>query len=480
MGDSGRYDLVVIGGGTAGLVSAAGAAAVGARVALVERDRMGGDCLNTGCVPSKAFIRSARAAADARRSGAFGVTGAEDAGVDFPAVVARMRRLRDSLGEHDSVRRFADDLGVEVILAEGRFTGRDRVDAAGRTLRFRKAAICTGARAALPPVAGLADAGCLTNETVFDLEALPARLLVIGAGPVGCELAQAFARFGSRVTLVTRGLTLLPKEDPDASRILREAFARDGIEVVAGGRIEGVRKEGEGVVATVALDGVRREIRADRVLAGVGRLPNVEGLGLEAAGVAWEAGAGVKVDDRLRTSNHDVYAAGDVCSLRRYTHVADAHARILVGNALFPGWSKVSALIVPRCTYTDPEVAHVGLSEAEAAARGIATTVLTVPMADVDRAVLDGETGGFARVILGKGSDRILGATVVAAHAGEMIGEMALAVTARLGLSAVGRTIHPYPTQSEAFRKLADAYNRSRLTPAVARILAGWLRWRRG
>jgi pyruvate/2-oxoglutarate dehydrogenase complex dihydrolipoamide dehydrogenase (E3) component len=479
-GNRGRYNLVVVGAGTAGLVTAAAAAGLGARVALVERRLMGGDCLNFGCVPSKALVRSARAAHDARTGGAFGVRGPEAAAFDFPAAMERMRRLRDELAVHDSVERFRDELGVDVFTGEGRFIGRDRVEVDGTRLDFHRAAICTGARPVVPAVPGLDGAGYLTNETVFSLARLPDRLAVIGAGPVGCELAQAFARFGSRVTLIGSRPQLLPREEPDAAAILAAAFARDGIDVRLDARLLSAARDGADRVLAIAQGGARTELRVDEILVAAGRDPVVDGLGLEAAGIRFDARRGVEVDDFLRTTNRAVFAAGDVCSSHRFTHVADAQARILVANALFPGRRRMSSSVVPWCTYTDPEVAHAGLSADEAGKRGIRTDALTMPMSAVDRAVLDGETDGFARVFLKKGTDTILGATIVARHAGEMIGELSLAISAGLPLSAVGNTIHPYPTQAEAIRKLADLRNRSRLTPRIAKLLALWMRWRRG
>ena len=475
---SGRYNLVVIGGGTAGLVCAAGAAGLGAKVALVERDLLGGDCLNVGCVPSKGLIRASRAIFDARTSGRFGVRGLDDLQADFPAAMERMRRLRADISAHDSAGRFRDELGVDVYLGEGKFVAHDTIEVAGRKLLFSKGALCTGARAAVPPIPGLDQAGYLTNETVFSLTTLPQRLAVIGSGPVCCELAQAFARFGSRVTIIERGAQILGREDRDAAGILQECFLRDGIHLELAAKIIAVETDGPEKRLRLERDGSYFEVVADSILVGIGRAPNLEGLDLETAGIAYDK-QGVKVSDTLQTSNPRVYAAGDICSAYKFTHMADAQARILIANALFKGRQKNSGLTVPWCTYTDPEIAHVGMYEKDAAARGIEVTTFTVPFADLDRAVLDGETEGFARVHLEKGKDRILGATIVARHAGEMINELSLAIGSGLGLSAIGRTIHPYPTQGEAIRKLADAYNRTRLTPLVKRILSFWLNWQR-
>ena len=475
---AGRYNLVVIGAGTAGLVTAAGAAGLGARVALVERGLMGGDCLNVGCVPSKGLIRAGRAVADVRGAGEFGVRVPSGTSADFGAVMDRMRRLRAKISRVDSAARFRG-LGVDVFFGAARFSGPDTVDVAGVTLRFKKAVIATGARAAEPPIPGLAEAGYLTNETVFSLTELPRRLAVIGGGPIGCELAQAFARFGAQVSLLQGGGQILPREDPDVAEHVARALSLDGVDLRLGTRIERIERAGEERVIHVTSGGAAARLAADAILVGVGRAPNVEGLGLEDVGVAHDTRAGVTVDDRLRTTNPRIYAAGDVCSAHKFTHNSDAQARIVIQNALFLGRARTSALTLPWCTYTDPEVAHVGLSEREAAARGIAVRTFVQELADVDRAVLDGEAEGFVKVHVRAGTDRILGATIVARHAGEMLPELTLAIATGTGLGRIARVIHAYPTQAEAIRKLGDAYNRTRLTPRVKRLFARWLAWTR-
>lgn len=474
---SGRYNLVVIGGGTAGLVTAAGAAGLGAKVALIERHLLGGDCLNVGCVPSKALLRSARAAAAVREAGAFGVRVEGDATVDFPAVMTRLRRLRADLSPHDSAARFRE-LGVEVYLGDGRFTGADTIEVGGRTLHFARAAIATGARAAAPDIPGLASVPYLTNETVFSLTELPRRLAVIGAGPIGCELAQGFARFGAQVVLIESAAGILPREDREAAAVLRAALERDGVRILRDGRDLSVARGDGGIRWQLATAGREQEGIADALLVAVGRAPNVEGLGLEAAGVAYDR-KGVRVDERLRTTNPKIYACGDVCSRFKFTHAADFMARIVIQNALFGGRRRVSELVIPWCTYTAPEVAQVGLTVEQARADGIAIDTFTLPLDRVDRAILDGEENGFVRVHVRRGTDRIVGATVVAAHAGDLIGELSLAMTAKIGLRGIGAAIHPYPTQAEAIRKLGDLYGRTRLTPFVKRLFRGWLAWRR-
>jgi pyruvate/2-oxoglutarate dehydrogenase complex dihydrolipoamide dehydrogenase (E3) component len=472
---SGTYDLLVVGAGTAGLVSAAGGAGLGARVALVERHLLGGDCLNVGCVPSKAVIAAARVAATARHAAPFGVR-VDGADADFAAVMARMRRLRAGMAPNDGAPRFAG-LGVDVYFGAARFTGPRTLEVDGRRIAFKRAVIATGARAATPPIPGIAEAGYLTNETVFSLTERPARLVVIGAGPIGCELAQAFQRLGSRVTLVERVARILEREEPDAAAVVDRRLRADGVEIVTGAGVARAERRGGDRVVVVEAGGTTREIACDAILVGVGRAPNVEDLGLEAAGVAYDR-QGITVDDHLRTTNSRIWAAGDVASRFQFTHVADAHARIVLANALFAGRRKVSALHIPACTYTSPELARVGLSAAEAAARGVAIDTITIPLREVDRAVLDGEDDGLFRVHLRRGSDRIVGATLVAAHAGDTISEVTLAMGARVGLGRIANVIHPYPTVAEAIRKAGDAYNRTRLTPRVKRLMKLWLRIR--
>lgn len=471
------YNLVVIGGGPAGLVTAAGAAGLGAKVALVEKSLLGGDCLNLGCVPSKTLIRSGRALHNARQAGPLGILGGTDLQADFAAVMARLQKIRAGLSDHDSARRFSEELGVDVFLGQGRFCSPDQLQVGEQILRFKKAAICTGARAAAPPIPGLEEAGFLTNETIFSLSELPPRLAVFGAGPIGCELAQALSRLGSEVTILEYGPRLLPREDQDAAAIVHQTFAAEGIQLRFNVRTQQVERQGTERIITYEDNGHSSQLAVDQVLVGIGRAPNVEDLDLEKAGVDYHLQAGVKVNDRLQTSNPRIFAAGDVCSLYKFTHTADAQARIVIANALFMGRQRNSRLVIPWATYTSPEIAHIGMYEKEARDQGYQVNTLTVPLADTDRARIDGEMAGFARVHLKKGSDKILGATIVAQHAGEMIGEMALAVTNGIGLSAIGRTLHPYPTQAEVMKKLADAYNRSRLTPRLQKLLGLWLRW---
>jgi pyruvate/2-oxoglutarate dehydrogenase complex dihydrolipoamide dehydrogenase (E3) component len=480
---AGKYNLVVVGAGTAGLVTAAIAAALGARVALVERHLMGGDCLNVGCVPSKGMIRASRAWAEVRRAAEFGVGIPGEVRYDFGASMSRMRKLRARISYTDSARRYRQ-MGVDVFIGDGRFAAPDAVEVSGKRLRFAKAAICTGARAAAPSIPGLAEAGYLTNETVFELTELPSRMAVIGGGPIGCELAQAFARFGSRVCLFERTGHVLPREDADAAGIVQERMKKDGVCFFFESKITQIEIRGNEKVIYHEANGERREIIADEILVGVGRSPNVEGLGLDVAGVEYDLREGVKVNARLQTTNRRIFAAGDICFPFKFTHTADALAQIVVQNALFPhplglGYAGTDSLVVPWCTYTDPEIAHVGMCEADAMAGGIAVETFTCNLEEVDRAVLDGEEEGFARVHVRKGTDRILGATLVAAHAGEMIGEFTLAMRAGLGLGSIARTIHPYPTQAEALKKVANAWRKTTLTGKKKKILDRWFAWTR-
>ncbi len=483
----GRYNLVVLGAGTAGLVTAAIASALGARVALIEKHLMGGDCLNVGCVPSKAVIAASRAWAAVRDGSAFGISGTEAVRYDFGAAMERMRELRARISYTDSAHRYTK-LGVDVFIGEGRFTGSDTVEvtsgAGNRTLRFGKAAICTGARAAAPPTRGLKEAGYLTNETVFSLTGLPRRLAVVGAGPIGCELAQAFARFGSQVHLIEALHGVLPKEDRDAAELVSASMQRDGVRLLCCGKELTVNKAGGGKRLTVDSHGRHYDITVDEILVGVGRAPNVEGLGLETAGVAYDTQRGVKVNDRLQTTTPNIFAAGDVCSPLQFTHAADAMAQIVIQNALFPhpfglGYATTTSLTIPWTTYTEPEVAHVGMYEAEAKSRGIEVDTFTYHLNEVDRAILDGEERGFARVHVKKGTDKILGATVVAARAGDLISEFTLAMRSGLGLSAIAGTIYPYPTQAEVVKKVAYAWRKSTFTERKRRILKRWFAWAR-
>lgn len=454
-----RYDLVVIGGGTAGLVSAVGAAGLGARVALVERDLLGGDCLNTGCVPSKALIAASRAWHTVRNGEEMGTAPPIGTG-DFSRAMERVRRLRADIAPNDGAPRL-QGLGIDVFLGSARFVAADAVEVDGARLAFKRAVIATGARAAAPPIPGLAEAGYLTHETIFSLTQLPRRLSIIGAGPIGCELAQAFGRLGSQVTVFDVMPRVLPHEDADAAALVADVLRRESVRLELGGQIEDVQAKGPVRVIRFGRD---ERIAADEVLVAAGRVPNVDGLGLEAAGIEHD-GKGVKVDDHLRTTNPRVYACGDVASPVQFTHAADAQARLVLRNAFFFGKGKLSELLIPSCTFTSPEVAHVGLQPAAAEEQGHKVQTIRVDMAEVDRARLDGTTDGFLKLHVKARSDKLLGATAVGARAGDLIGELCVAMRGGVGLKTLADTVHPYPTESEVVKKAADAWNRTRLTP---------------
>jgi pyruvate/2-oxoglutarate dehydrogenase complex dihydrolipoamide dehydrogenase (E3) component len=452
-------------------------------VALVERGLLGGDCLIAGCVPSKGLIRAGRAVADVRGAAEYGVRVPPGASADFGAVMDRMRRLRARISRADSAARFRD-LGVDVFFGAARFSGPDTVDVAGVTLRFKKAVIATGARAAEPPIPGLAEGGYLTNETVFSLTEFPRRLAVIGGGPIGCELAQAFRRLGSEVTLLELAPQILTREDPDAAAIVQAAFVREGIGQVLGCRLERVEKRGdEKIVHLSSPQAGTQALVFDEILIGAGRAPNVEGMGLETVGVKFDVHTGIVVDDFLRTTNPRIYAAGDCAMAWKFTHAADAAAKIVVQNALFSfgplGKKRLSALTMPWCTYTDPEIAHVGLYERDAKARGIELDTYQVPIAKANRAVTDGQEEGLVKIHVKKGTAEIVGATVVAAHAGELITQLTLAITQKIPLGAFTGVIYPYPTQGEAIKATAGLFTRTRLTPTVKRLFTGLMKLRR-
>ncbi|MEO7052552.1 MAG: mercuric reductase [Rhodanobacter sp.] len=463
---AGPYQLVILGAGSAGLAAASTAAALGARVALIERHMIGGTCFNTGCVPSKTLLRTAAVYAEMRDAARYGAQAPAQIKVDFAAAMERLRRIRSHLTNTTSVRLLVAS-GVDVYFGNPQFEGADRLSVNGQPLTFEKALIATGARPHIPDIPGLKQAGFLTNATVFDLIELPPRLLVIGGGPLGCELAQAFERLGSKVTIVQNRPLFLEHEERDAAQTLSEAFARDGIEVRLNTTVSAVRMEGTEKVCDLVSDDYHSTVRVDAILTGVGRRPNVQGLALEVAGVACDDIAGITVDDHLRTGNPRIYAAGDVCLEAKFTDIAEESARIVVRNALLGGNELLSDRVVPWCTYTDPEIAHVGMYVREANARGIPIKTFTIPMHEIDRAVTDGEQAGFVKVHVSEGSDHILGATIVSRDAGDMISQVTLAMVAGVGLRTLAKVIHAYPTKTEAIREAALAYNRTRITPRV-------------
>ena len=466
----GTYDVLVIGAGTAGLVTAAAAARLGARVALVERGRMGGDCLNTGCVPSKALISSARLVARMRRAAEWGLETAEPR-FSFEKVFARMRQRREKIAPHDSQERL-EATGVDVFRGAAKFVSPREVAVADTRLRAKRFVIASGGRPALPPVEGLSDVPFFTNETVFDeLTSRPERLAILGGGPIGCELGQVFARLDVKVTILQRAGRLLEREDGDASDVVRRALEADGVRIVTGADVRRAARAG----GAVRLELGGEAIEAEALLVASGRAPNLEGLGLEEAGVAYTK-EGITVDSFLRTSRRHIYAAGDVAGLGQFTHLAEQHARTIVRNILVP-WPKARAdrSLLPWCTFTDPELARVGLSEEEARRLKIAVDVFRFELSDLDRAIVESEEMGFVKILTAKGKDRILGATIVGERAGDVIAEIVLAMQAGVGLSTISETVHAYPTFAEGNRRAADARVRSRLTPVARRLLA--LRW---
>ena len=472
------YDLVVIGGGTAGLVSAAGGASLGAKVALVERDKLGGDCLYNGCVPTKTLLRSAKVANLVDRSEEFGIrtAGAE---VDFPAVMARMRRVISEAGKNDDPDRFRS-LGVDLYLGEeATFVSPEDVSVDGRRLRARSTIIATGSYPVAPPVDGLEGVGYLTNVGALRLEELPRSLVIIGSGPIGCEFAQIFARFGSNVTMVSSSQLPLPKEDPEIGELLKNILVSDGVAFHGGFRAAEARMEGDEKVL-LAYDGQGEEIvaRGEEILVAAGRAPTVGSLGLENAGVELEK-KGIRVDDRLRTTAENVYAAGDITGKYLFTHVAEYQGRAALRNALFPLDSKVDHRVVPWTTFTDPEVARVGLTEEQARGEHSGVGVFRQSFGGVDRALADGETRGFAKIVTGKGG-RILGGHIIGPDAGNLIGEIVLAMRENIKIQTLSTTIHVYPTLSEANKRAADNYYRERLfTTRNRRALSAFFRARR-
>jgi pyruvate/2-oxoglutarate dehydrogenase complex dihydrolipoamide dehydrogenase (E3) component len=463
-----RYDMVVLGAGTAGLVCAAGAAGLGARVALVERHLLGGDCLNFGCVPSKAVLRAASAWHAAASGASFGAPIAAGGG-DSARAFERMRALRAAISRNDSADRFRR-LGVDVYLGSAHFIAGDRVSVDGTELRFRRAVIATGARAAVPPIPGLSSVAYRTNETIFELDAAPARLAIVGAGPIGCEMAQAFARMGSRVTLIDHQAHVLPRDDADAAAVVERSLERDGVTFAGGATVTSVASRGkETVISLAGSDRPPDPLVVDELLVATGRKPNLEDLDLERGGIV-SGPDGLRVDTRLRTSNRRVFACGDVTGGDQFTHAADAAARIVIQNALFLGRARADRATIPWCTYTDPELAHVGMT-AQAAESAASVETITIPYADLDRARIDGADEGFLRIHAARRSGRILGATVVGSRAGETIGQISLAMTSGIPLGKIAAAVYPYPTYGEALKKAADAWRRTKLTSGTKRLL---------
>ncbi|MGI8714920.1 MAG: dihydrolipoyl dehydrogenase family protein [Solirubrobacteraceae bacterium] len=465
-----RYDLVVLGGGTGGLVSALVAAGIGARVALVERGRLGGDCLWTGCVPSKSLLAAADLAHRIRHADEVGLEPTEPT-IDFTRVMAHVDAARRAIAPQDSAARLQRD-GVEVVTGEARFEGPGLIAADGRRLRYRKAIIATGSRPALPPIPGLAQANPLTSDTVWGLDQRPESLAVIGGGAIGCELAQGFGRLGSRVTLIEAGDRLLGGEDPRAGELVAARLRGEGVDVRCGAYVEAVQSGG--LLARHA--GVTAAIACDRLLVAAGRVPYTAGLGLNRIGARTDERGAVRVDGRLRTTAAHVYAVGDVTGAMMFTHVAAYHARVATINALFGARRRVGYGAVPRVAFTDPEVAAVGLTEAQARARFTDPAIVSFGYADLDRAITDGRRYGFVSLI-GDPRGRLVGATIAAPGAADSIAELTAWMSSGAKLDRVSQTVHAYPTFSEGPARAADGHLRARFAaPRTQRIARAALR----
>jgi pyruvate/2-oxoglutarate dehydrogenase complex dihydrolipoamide dehydrogenase (E3) component/uncharacterized membrane protein YdjX (TVP38/TMEM64 family) len=474
------YNLIVIGAGSAGLVSAYIGAAVKAKVALIEKHRLGGDCLNTGCVPSKALLRSARLLSEARDSARFGIA-RMDATFDFADVMARVRRVIAKIEPHDSAERYTG-LGVEVIQGEARLVSPWEVEVDGRRLSARSIVLATGARPLVPKIPGLDAVPYVTSDTLWDLRELPKRFVVLGGGPIGCELAQAFARFGSTVTVVEMAPRLLPREDGDAAAELAGRLTEEGIRIAAGHKALRVERVDAGARLVCDRDGREVTIPFDTLLVALGRTANVAGFGLEELGVRLRNNGTIDADPLLRTNFPNILVCGDVTGPFQFTHVASHQAWYAAVNGLLaPLWSyRADYRVIPWCTFTEPEVARVGLSEDEARAQGVAVEVTRYGFDDLDRAIADDVAYGFIKVLTAAGSDRILGTTIVGAHAGELIAEHVTAMKHGLGLNKLLGTIHIYPTLMEANRFAAGAWKRAHASSAALRFAERFFAWRRG
>jgi pyruvate/2-oxoglutarate dehydrogenase complex dihydrolipoamide dehydrogenase (E3) component len=497
--DGNHYDLVVIGGGTGGLISAAGSAGVGARVALIEAHMLGGDCLNVGCVPSKAIIHSANLAHTVKNQKHLAEAGISldpsAVKIDFEKVMERVRKIRSQISHHDSAERYSKELGVEIFIGYGKFTSEKSILVNGKTLTFKRAVVATGAYPSLIPMAGLKElheqAGAptdekprpvvMTNESVFNLTKQPKHMVVIGAGVIGLELAQAMQRLGVSVIVTGRSGNVLPKEDPDMALIVKEQMVADGV-CFHLGVTEYKSIELTGKVLDNGYPEMKMTVREadvegdtvfflDALLVAAGRAPNVTGMNLEAAKIDYDKKTGLIVNDKLQTTNPKVYGVGDVCSQFKFTHAADFMARAVIRNALFFGKEKMSSLLIPYATFTSPEIASVGLYESDLKERGIAFRVIEKHFKDNDRAICDDATAGFVRFRVDAKTDKILGASVVGQGAGNMISEVTLAMQSDTGLGSLAAVIHPYPTTAEVLRQSGDLYNKTKLTTTVKTIL---------
>lgn len=470
-----RFDLVIIGGGVAGLVAASGAAQLGARVALVDKSGLGGDCLNYGCVPTKRLVHSAKVAFIVKHASESGIEAASYR-VDFPKVMASMRAVQATIGEHDDPERFRK-MGVEVIFGSGTFTDPNTFEVNGEKLHGRRFIIATGTRPLVPSIKGLRESRALTNETVLGLKELPPSIVILGAGPIGIEYAQIFARLGSKVTVIKKYDQILPKEDPELAGALEKVLEAEGVETVRYDEIKEVRRNNGKTEVTIGCGGAEKTFRADEVMVAIGRKPNVDGIGLEAAGVGYDSKKGIKVDDRLRTTQKHIYGCGDVAGSYPFTHVAEYHAGVALSNALFPVFKrKVDYRVVPWATFTDPELARVGMTEAEAIGKYGEENVKVYRhrFSENDRAVIEGESAGLIKLVCGR-KGRLLGAHILGPKAGELIHEYVLAMRLKAPVAKISTTVHVYPTVSQAVKRAADQYYREKLFTGWFPKFAKWL-----
>ncbi|MBZ0170678.1 dihydrolipoyl dehydrogenase [Candidatus Methylomirabilis lanthanidiphila] len=453
------FDLAVIGGGTAGLVTSAGAASLGAKVALIERDRLGGECLYTGCVPSKALIRSAKVLHLLRRAADFGLNTPE-VSFDFAKVMDRMRLVQQQVGKHDSPERFRG-LGVTLFSNQASFLSPTELQVGAQRIKVKKVVIATGSRTAVPPIEGLEQTGFLDHVSALALSRLPRSVVILGGGPIGLEFAQLFARFGVRVTVLEVVGQILPREDQEIAQSLEAIFRAEGIDIHTCTKAFRIEKDGAEKIVHGECTGTAKTFRAEEIFLATGRRPNVEGLNLEAAGVRYD-GKGVVVDDTLRTTARNIWASGDVTGKLLFTHVAEYQARLVVRNALFPLTSKANYRVVPWCTFTDPEVARVGLTEVDAREQFGHVKVYRHSFGDLDRALCDGEAVGLTKLVCTP-KGKIVGAHIMGPQAGDLIQEVVLAMRKGLPVGALSQTIHVYPTLAEGVRRAADLYYREKL-----------------
>lgn len=451
-----KYDILVIGGGAGGLVTAAGSKGLGAKVCLIERGFLGGDCLNNGCVPSKAFLKSCNVAHNARTAAKYGVLIEGEIKINFPAIMTRMKEIRAEISENDSAQRFSTNMGVDLYLGHAKFTGKNTVEINGKEISFLKACIATGGRPRVPEIEGINDVQHYTSDSIWNLTALPKDLLVVGTGPIGCELGQGFARLGSKVTMVSSGNQFLRAEDADCSVYLQEQMKADGVEFLMQTKPQKVSKNDDGSVSvTYQTEGAEPVTKSfSTILFAIGRVPNVESLGCEAAGVAYEAD-GVTTNDFLQTSNPDIYAVGDCLPGPKFTHNSDVHARMVVRNALFEDQKAKSSIVLPKCTYTDPEVASVGVNEKEMKAQNIEFDAYVKFFDRCDRATCESKKGIY-KVWCRKGTDEIVGATLVGGPAGDLICQITQAITLKIGMQDLGKCIYPYPSFAESFGHMSN------------------------